>query len=225
MVRINNLRKHEEAVLDLIFCSECHSPMVIQGDCFVCPNNQDSAQESCQLLPTKADTLITRIVNQLMERVLPEPVLRSLLDEMDHQLTVELDTLVPHPQWAEVPLSMARAERERLRQVVQDRPGTPEEVTELAEVEARIETLEAEKLGTVQQTYEYSWLRDNKQLRQTAKDPKTYLDYADPADTQQLLAMFVEKVRVGNSSFHMDYRLPLADSNNRATVTSEELKL
>ena len=225
MVRTNSVLKHEEAVLDLIFCFHCDNPMVMEGDYFVCPNNGTESPESCTLPRTDAETLIRTIMSGLLERVLSDRVLSRLTNTIERALTAELDELLPHPALILDTFRIYQVQRDRLRESIQDRTPTREEQLELAELDSRIEEYQAEVQAATAIRDEYHWLRFVSNPKDTARDPKTYLDYADPTDTRQLIEMFVEKIRVGSESFWMDYRVPLPDRDNLATISSEELAI
>ena len=65
------------------------------------------------------------------------------------------------------------------------------------------------------------WMRDKQKMKETALDPRTYLDYAEPQETSELLRNFINEILVGPDSVELAYRVPMPDSDNHPVVTRD----
>ena len=70
-----------------------------------------------------------------------------------------------------------------------------------------------------------AWLSNGQNIKRTATDPRTYLDYVEPQEARELLGFFVEEILVGPNSAEIVYLLPMPDDDNRPVITRDHVPL
>ena len=207
MVRTTDLVGHRHALRELIHCSQCHSPLTLIGEQFVCPQSEAATTGSCETPATDADTLLRAVMKQFIVRLLNEENSNTLIADAQREVAREARETAQDQnrsglQTGGMPLPPSMG-------MFMELPPVPTE-SDSRKSESELEAL---------------WMQDTQEMRVTALDPTTYLDYAEPGETRELLRAFVEEILVGPHSVEMAYHTPMPDSENRPVVTSDHFQL
>ena len=195
MVRQTDLAEHRQAVRDLVYCAQCHSPMLLTGQEFVCPQNDAGSARVCTTTATDADAVIRAVVTKFIGRLMNDKVTESLVEDAQRGLhdTYRAQTRLDSPFILGESLGLPPG---ALARALPPEPD-PEE----------------------------SWMLDEQKMKETAADPRTYLDFAEPGETRELLGAFVEQIRIGPTSVELAYHTPMPDDDNRPVVNSDQILL
>ena len=193
MVRIKNLVEHGHAVQDLIHCGQCGNRMQFNRNEFSCPRNENAIHGGCRTQPTNVDTLLRKVIDCLIGRLMNE----SVTQELANAARVEVSRILNMPA-----RQIEVGPRFRWIRIPNQRTDEP-----------------------FAQGHQMARVPSVEELKNTIQEPQTYLDYATPADTRELLSIFVKEIRVGPHSVELVYKNPMPDEENRPSVTSDQVPL
>ena len=219
MVRITDLAEHSQAVKDLIHCAQCGNPMELNGNEFTCPRNREDGPEGCQTRPTDSEKLLGKVMTCLIDRLMTDGITQGLVDVALGEITDEFTSI----------REQISDKRRTLMQLNRERRGleasSPEQEGEARQLESEIAAQEAQ-LGILRdQTKAEPFLKNQEKIRETATDPGTYLENAQPNETRELIGTFVEDIRVGSESVELIYLRGLPDEHSGTAITAEEIVL
>lgn len=226
MPKMAILPEHIAALSDVAKCSHCGRNMTLTGENYVCPSNEQDIPDSCPTVPVDGERLVRRVIHQSLKRVLTHSNIQSLVTDVQ-------ETLQPATVMQQERLRIAESAVERLntrkeellRSVDDDRRPDHDEAKELAKIEAEIAGFAYESQIARQELDKLNLIGNQAGLTQTARDPATFLDHADPQDTRDLVNMFIQDVLVGTGSVEIVYSIPVRDQDARETFVSDLLVL
>ena len=224
MVSVTNLVEHGYAVKDLVHCAQCGSPMLFDGSEFSCPLSADASQEGCLTPSWHGDQLLRAVVGCLVGRLMNDEVTQEVVEAADQTMTQDYQGITAMVGQIEGRL-LADLEEELAKAQAGESTHDPSLLAGIIRAlqdnfqNAEVELQSAESLISL-----YAAMRNPEGLKETAQDPKTYLDHAAPADTRHLIGLFVEEIRVGPDSLELVYINPLPDEENRASIALEKIE-
>ena len=219
MVRTTNLVEHGHAVKDLIHCAQCGNPMELNGNTFSCPSNREGEPERCQTQPTDTETLLGKVMTCLIGRLMTDGVTQGLVDMTYRKITGDFTSISEQISDKQRTLRLLNNERSR--------PGTssPERENKVKQLDSEIAALGTQLRSLRDQKRGEPFVKNEEKIRETARDPGTYLENAQPNETRELIGTFVEDIRVGSESVELVYLRGLPDGHGGTAITAEDIVL
>ncbi len=219
MVRTADLEEYGNAVKDLVHCAQCGTPMELSGNIFRCPRSRNSGTAECQSVPTGTDVLLDRVMTCLIDRLMTKGVTQAVVNVAYGEINQEIGDLE----------GQIRNNRRRLRTLERERrlfdASSADQEEQARRIDSEVEALESQLGSLRDQAQAAPFLRDQERIAEKARDPRTYLDNAQPSETRELLGSFVEEIRVGPDSVELVYLRGLPDENTGTSITAETIVL
>ena len=226
MFKRTTILGRETHLNSLAHCSNCGASMTAIGDNYVCPTNTGPGPDRCSTTPVNTGRLVRQVATKVLKRVVNESVIETLTEDVR--------------RIAEEKSTMQRQRLHRSESSIKDLSGLLEQVLypveqELAtypEVAEEVNRINAAKMGLAYESQvaqdeldKLAFISAPDGLREDARNIATYLDDAGPAETMELLNIFVRDIRVGPESVEVFYSHPLPDELGRARITSDLIPL
>ena len=225
MVNVTNLVEYGYAVQDLVHCAQCGSPMGFDGNEFTCPRNGDVGLDGCPTPPWDGATLLRTVVDCLIGRLMNDDITREVVEAADQAITADYQGVAAVAGQVKWRLRGAAYEEELAKALAGETAVDPSILQAvIRDLQRNSQNVESELESGESEISLFAALRNQEGLKETAQDPRTYLDYAEPAETRHLIGLFVEEIRVAPDSLELIYINPLPDQENRATIAIEKIE-
>ena len=218
MVRITDLAEHSQAVKDLIHCAQCGNPMELNGNEFICPRNLEGGLEECQTKPTDSENLLGKVMTCLIDRLMTDGVTQALVEETQRELGKEFSSIQDQISEKHRMLMGLNTQLRGSRANAEQQEQSDQLESDIRALTDQLDSLTAQKKAE-------PFLKNQEKIAETARDPGTYLDNAQPNETRELLGIFVEDIRVGSESVELIYLRGLPDEHSGTAITAEEIIL
>lgn len=190
---------HENApdLSGLVHCANCGSRMTREAGDYICPSNQAESGQECPTTPVNAAHLLSRVMPRLLKRAMTGKTLEELVGDIG-------DEARPKKELQQGRLDQTESEIEELNQlraellepVEQNSKAYSAVADRVAEIDQKSTGLAYEALVARNELDALNFISQEAGIRETAQDPETYLEGANPQDMQELLELMIEDIRV-----------------------------
>ena len=199
---------HENApeLNGLIHCDNCGGQMLREAEDYICRANQAETGLDCPTTPINAAHLIRRVVPKLMKRVMTEKTLEGLVGDIKDQTRPKLELQQERLDQAETKIAALNQLRADLLKPVEQHSKAYGAVADrIARIEQASTGLAYEALVASNELDTLNFITQEDGIRETAKDPETYLGDADPRDVRELLGLLIDDIRVSPGTARIIY--------------------
>ena len=202
------LSVHENApeLNGLVHCDNCGGQMLREAEDYICRANQPETGLDCPTTPINAAHLIRRVVPKLMKRVMTEKTLEGLVGDIKDQTRPKLELQQERLDQAETKIAALNQLRADLLKPVEQHSKAYGAVADrIARIEQASTGLAYEALVARNEMDKLNFITQEDGIRETAKDPETYLGDADPRDVRELLGLLIDDIRVSPGTARIIY--------------------
>ena len=201
----------------LVHCNNCEALMLRENEDYICPNNRAQTKPHCPTTPINAQHMFSRVIPSMVKRVTTDAVL-------DQMVRTVREMTKPAKEIQEERLRQAQSKMAELNQL---RAELLESVEQNGSTYAasRVKQIDQTSIGLAYQatvaqkeldTLEF--ITQEEGIRETAKDPRTYLGDANPADVRELLELMIKDIRVSPSTALIIYSDSMPNGENDQTA-------
>ena len=190
---------HENApdLSGLVHCANCGSRMTREAGAYICPVNKAEPGPDCPTTPVNAAHLLSRVVPKLMKSAMTEKTLEELVGDVKKQTSPKQELQQGRLDQAESEIEeLNRLRAELLEPVEQNQEAYSAVADRIAEIDQTSTGLAYEALVARNELDALDFITREDGIRETARDPETYLGDANPQDVQELLELLIEDIRV-----------------------------
>ena len=226
MFKPTTILRYETHLNGLAHCSNCGASMTAIGDNYVCPTNTGPGPDRCPTTPVNNERLLRQVAVKVLERVMNESTIELVTEDVrrmaDDKSTMQRQRL--HRSESSIK-DLSSLLEQVLYPVEQELATYPEVAEEVNRISAAKMGLAYESQIAQDELDKLAFISAPDGLREDARNIATYLDDAGPAETMELLNLFVRDIRVGPESAEVFYSHPLPDEQGRARITSDLISL
>ena len=201
-------------------CDNCNVLMDLASGAFSCPT------PGCRTPETPEDELLRAVMTILVDRVTTDEVLQGVTRSIRDSTAPDIRNQTGRRLAARheiATLTARRAEDSRTGELEgRTRREEQEKINEFARATGG---LVQEETAATEELNRLNFMADPQGIRETARDPDTYLNSNDPEYVQELLDLLVEEVRLSEAGGRMVYREPFPPQGSAAAVTEDRLPL
>ena len=199
---------HENApeLNGLVHCDNCGGQMLREAGDYICRANQAETGLDCPTTPINAAHLIRRVVPKLIKRVMTEKTLEGLVGDIKDQTRPKLELQQERRDQAEAKIAaLDQLRADLLKPVEQHSKAYGAVADRIARIEQASTGLAYEALVASNELDTLNFITQEDGIRETAKDPETYLGNADPRDVRELLGLLIDDIRVSPGTARIIY--------------------
>ena len=203
-----------------VHCGNCGSLMTREAGDYICPSNQGESGSDCPTTPVNAAHLISQVIPKMIERVMTGETIEELVVDIQEETAPKRDLQQGRMDQAESQIAeLNRVRAEILEPVEQDQKAYAAVAGRIAEIDQTSTGLAYESLVARNELDALDFITREDGIRETARDPETYLEDANPQDMQELLELMIDDIRVTPSTALIIYSdlLP-GNQKDRATL-------
>ena len=209
-----------------VFCSNCGSQMPNTGRRYYCPNTTLDSGGNCSTRPLDAQHLLRSVVSRMISRLATEETVESVVQDIRDSTRESAHIQRGRMEQAEAAIAEARARSSVVPPVGQHADKTHEESTgDITAVDLATAGLAFQAMVARNELDKIEFVSDEVGLRETVRDPETYMGTNSPEDAQELLDLLVRKVTVGDSQVTIHYEGPMPSGEPSREITTERVPL
>ena len=210
MVNSTTVAKSKPSLNGMVFCANCGSEMANTGQRYYCPNTTVELGGHCPTKPVDARYLLHKVVTQMVSRLATEETILQITESIKDLTAVSADIQRRRMEQAEAAIAEANARRPAVLHPVEHGAKTYYDVAEeISQLEQITTGLAVESMVARNELDKIDFIRDEDGIRETASDPDTYLGGNNSDEAQELLDLFVQKVRVDAGSAVILYKMAM----------------
>ncbi len=190
---------HENApeLNGLVHCDNCGSQMRREAEDYTCPANRTESELDCPTTPVNAAHLLCRVVPKLMDRVMTEKTLEELVGDVKDQTSPKQELQQGRMDQAESEIvELNRLRAEILEPVERNSKAYSAVAGRIDDINQTSTGLAYEALVAHNELDALNFITQENGIRESAKDPETYLGDANLQDVQELLDLLIDDIRV-----------------------------
>ena len=209
-----------------VFCANCGSQMSNTGRRYYCPNTTLDSGGNCSTRPLDAQHLLRSVVTRMISRLATEETVESVVQDIRDSTRDNARIQRGRMELAEAAIAEARARSSVVPSVEQHADKTHEESTgDITAVDLATVGLAFQAMVARNELDKIEFVSDEVGLRETVRDPETYMGTNSPEDAQELLDLLVRKVTVGGSQITIHYEGPMPSGEQSREITTERVPL
>jgi hypothetical protein len=210
----------------MVFCANCGSEMNNSGLQYICPNSAASAGGKCAARPVAVQYLLNGVVTQMVYRLTTDETVQEVADTIMDITDANARIQRQRMEQAEASIAEANARRTAALQPVEHGAKTHEDAAEaMSKLEQVTAGLAYESLVARNELDKIDFIRDEEGIRETARNPETYLGGNNDEETQELLQLLVRKVVVGAGAAKIIYEVGMPSGEHPEGVHEDLLEL
>ena len=210
----------------VVFCAECGARMNNSGEYYRCPNTADGADGKCTAKPVPVQYLLNGVVTRLVFRLTTDETVQEVTDTIMDITDANARIQRQRMEQAEASIAEANARRTAALQPVEHGAQTHKDAAEaMSKLEQVTAGLAYESLVARNELDKIDFIRDEEGIRETARNPETYLGGNNDEETQELLELLVQKVMVGAGAAKIIYEVGMPSDEHPEGVHEDLLEL
>ena len=210
----------------MVFCANCGAEMTNSGLRYFCPNTAADAGGKCNAQPVPVQPLLNGVVTRLVHRLTTDETVQDVTDDIMAITGANARLQRQRLEQAEASIAEANARRAAALQPVEQGTTTYQDALEaMIELDQFTAGLSYESLVARNELDKIEFVRDAEGIRDTARNPQTYLGGNNDEETQELLELLVRKVVVGDGDARIIYEAVMPSDEHPEGVHEDLLKL
>ena len=210
----------------VVFCANCGSEMANSGLRYFCPNTAAIADGKCTAKPVPVQYLLNGVVNRMVLRLTTDETVQNITDTIMDITDANAHIQRQRMEQAEAAIAEANVRRTATLQPVEHGTKTYEDA---AQAKGKLEQVTAglafESLVAKNELDKLDFIRDKEGIRDTARNPETYLGGNNDEETQELLELLVQKVVVGTGAAKIIYGVIMPSEEHPEGIHEDLLEL
>ena len=206
----------------MVFCANCGEEMLKSGDRYYCRNSTAESGGKCTMIVVDAGRLtyfvVTKMVNRLATDEAVQSITKSITDATETTARAQRSKM----EQTEAAIAKTNALRPTVLHALEHGYKTfdqiIDEIGELTQTEAG---LTFESMVARNELDKIDFIRDEDGIREATRNPQTYLGGNNPAETQELLDLIIQKVKVGANSAVIVYEVPMPSNEDSQGVLQD----
>lgn len=219
--------KSKQPTLDgMVFCANCGSEMTNSGLRYFCLNSTADAGWKCTARPVLVQYLLNAVVTQMVLRLVTDETLQEVTEEVMDMTGENARIQRQRMEDAEAAIAEANARRAQALEPVENGVVTYRDVAEdMSKLDQVTAGLAYESLVARNELDKIDFLRDEEGIRETARNPQTYLNRDNGEETQELLEILVRKVVVDTGAAKIIYKFIMPSEEQPEGIRQDTLQL
>ena len=199
-------RDHARALNDIVLCGHCGISMLKIGVNYTCTTHISNETNSCPTESINAQELLQFVVVRLIKQLINEQTAAQLVTAIRDEYGEKARRARESLHRTEKAIAEINELKGLTIQTVEHGDSTYSEViTRIGEINQQALGLSYEARLSRKEIEAYDFITDEARIKNNAQDPATYLEYASPEDTRDLLNLFVQSVQVDNDRIVINY--------------------
>ena len=226
MVNPTTVRQTKPTLNDLVYCNNCGAAMVNNDRRYHCPNSSMDSGLNCTTKPVCADQLLHAVVKQLMKRLATEDNIQNITETIQETAAAHDQLQRTRMEQTEAAIVDAKSKKTALLQLVEHGAQTYQDVAaDIAALDSATAGLAYESIVARNELEKIAFVSDEQGIRETATSMNTWLGDNNHDETQELLDLLVQKVKVNSKSALVVYNTPIPTDEHPEGITEDLVKL
>ena len=203
-----------------VYCANCGAEMRNTGSRYYCPNTTVESGANCPTKPLDTKHLLRTVVDRMVSRLATEETVESVIQDIMDSTRENARIQRRRMEETEDAIVEATARRSAVPQA-DERGGDAHESSsdEITGVDTVTAGLAFEAMVARNELDKIEFISDEVGLRESAKDPETYMGGNNDQDAQELLNLLIRKVIVDNGQATIVYEEPMpADGDSKGII-------
>ena len=226
MVNPTTVHKIKPSLNDVVYCANCGAAMAHSALRYYCPNASVDSGRTCPTKPVYADHLRYKVINELLNRLATDDAIQSITETIKETTNANAHIHRQTMEQAEASIAEANAKRPAFLQLVEHGDKTYQDVAaDIHELNRTTAGLAFESVIAKNKLERLAFLSDEQGIRDAATSVDTWLGGNDPEETQELLDILIQKVKVGSELALIVYHVPMPAAEHPEGVTEDLVEL
>ena len=206
----------------MVFCANCGEKMVKSGDSYYCRNSTVESGGKCTMVVVDISRLTYFVVTKMVDRLATDETVQSITERITDATDASARTQRSRMEQAEASIAETNALKPAVLHAVEQGTKTYDEIIdEISRLEQTNAGLAFESMVARNELDKIDFIRDEDGIKEAARNPQTYLGGNNPAETQELLDLIIQKVKVGTGSAVIVYEVPMPSNEDSQGVLQD----
>ncbi len=210
----------------MVFCANCGSQMRNTGRRYYCTNTTVESEGNCSTRPLDMDHLLHCVVARMVSRLATEEIVESVVQDIRDSARENASIQRGRMERAEAAIAEARDRMSTGTQMEEHSGNTHEPVTgEITAFDTATVGLAFQAMLARDELDKIEFVSDEVGLRETIKDPETYMGANSPEDAQELLDLLIRRVTVADGMATVLYQQAMPSGDHSRGVLEDRIPL
>ena len=206
----------------MVFCANCGEKMVKSGDSYYCRNTTVESKGKCTVITVDASRLTYAVVTQMVDRLATDETVQSITESITDATETTARAQRSKMEQTEEAIAKTKALRPAVLHALEHGTKTYDEIIdEIGELTQTEAGLTFESMVARNELDKIDFIRDEDGIKEATRNPQTYLGGNNPAETQELLDLIIQKVKVGTGSAVIVYEVPMPSDEDSQGVLQD----
>ena len=213
---------NRQALVGIVHCGLCESPMVRTGADYACPMTLEKNTRHHNAI--NADALLRAVLDHVMKLVMTKRTVSTVVKDVQEESAEAARRQRQQLDQTELALGQLQdREIDLLFEV--DLTGDGNESDELNQVTDRIVALEYEARLSRKELRALDFVMDEKRLRDNALNPETFRNPKYPGSTAEIIRTFIQSVDVAPAGITVKFMMPIPTEREPAGALQDTIPL
>ena len=218
MINSNN----QPSLDGMVFCASCGEEMIKSGDNYCCRNTTVESGGKCDVTVVDAGRLTYFVLTKMVNRLATDENVRSITKSITDATEPTARAQRSKMEQTEEAIAKTNALRPAVLHAFEHGTKTYDEIIdEIGELTQTEAGLTFESMVARNELDKIDFIRDEDGIHEAIRNPQTYLGGNNPAETQELLNLIVQKVKVGTGSAVIVYEVPMPSDEDSHGVLQD----
>ena len=206
----------------MVYCANCGDEMLKSDDRYYCRNATVESGGKCDVIVVDAGRLTYFVVTKMVNRLATDETVQSITKSITDATETTARSQRSKMEQTEAAIAKTNALRPAVLHALEHGTKTYDEIIdEISELTQTEAGLTFESTVARNELDKIDFIRDEDGIKEAARNPQTYLGGNSPAETQELLDLIIQKVKVDTGSAVIVYEVPMPSEEDSQGVLQD----